>query len=106
MQYMTPAKQFLFSMIVALVLTPLHLNAQTRPAQPTFPEGDPALVRILVWQLDASHAADAEQLLRANMATIKDRLEDVVKDIDKEFDILGRFGAVSIRFGPGYGELE
>ncbi len=37
---------------------------------------------------------------------MKDRLQDVIKDIDREFDIVGRFGAVSIKFGPGYGELE
>jgi len=81
-------------------------QAQTRPAPLALSEDDPALVPILVWQLERGDTAAAEQLLKANLARIKDRLETVVREIDQEFDIIGRFGAVSIRFGPGYDELE
>lgn len=103
---MTRSKARIGLLIIALVFTTVTgLSAQSRPVPPSF-EGDPALPRILVWQLEKGQTADAERLLRANMGTIKDRLEEIVRDIDKEFDILGRFGAVSIRFGPGYGELE
>jgi tetratricopeptide (TPR) repeat protein len=79
---------------------------QNRPAPPALSEDDPALVRILEWQLERGETANAEELLRANLIAIKPRLETVLTDIDREFDILGRFGAVSIRFGPGYGDLE
>ena len=101
-------KTAVISLVLALAFlatTAAGLSAQTRPAPPSL-EGDPALARILVWQLEKGETADAERLLSANMAAVKDRLEEVVRDIDKEFDIVGRFGAVSIRFGPGYGELE
>ena len=77
---------------------------------PSFAQGpteeDPALVPILVWQLGRGDTAAAEQLMGANLAKIKPHLEDVLDYIDRQFDIVGRFGAVSIRFGPGYGELE
>ncbi|MBI2817310.1 MAG: tetratricopeptide repeat protein [Acidobacteria bacterium] len=96
----------IFSVLtLALSCTPPPgLCAQARP-MPLSLEGDPALARILVWQLDKGETADAERLLSANMGAIKDRLEEVVRETDREFDIIGRFGAVSIRFGPGYGEL-
>src|SRR5581483_8727489 len=87
------------------------LGAQTRPSAspvpaPVLAEDDPALVPILVWQLEKGYNQQAEELLRANLTRIKPRLEAVVQDIDRQFDTLGRFGAVSIYFGPGYGELE
>ena len=79
----------------------------TVPAAAQAPgEEDPALVRILVWQLERGDTAAAERLLRENLTRIKPRLEAVIQEIDREFDILGRFGAVSIRFGPGYTALE
>jgi tetratricopeptide (TPR) repeat protein len=67
---------------------------------------DPALVPILVWQLERGDTQAAEQLLRDNLTRIKPHLEAVLRDIDRQFDIIGRFGAVSIRFGPGYTALE
>ena len=94
----------LFMLIVASPI--LYGQSANPPALPTFAEDDPALLRIIVWQLDRGEKDDAEKLLKANLVKVKSRLEDVVKDIDKEFDILGRFGAVSIHFGPGYGDLE
>lgn len=80
--------------------------AQNRPSPPIMSEDDPAFVRILLWQLDRGETARAEEILKANLTRIKPRLEAAVQDIDREFDILGRFGAVSIYFGPGYGALE
>jgi tetratricopeptide (TPR) repeat protein len=81
------------------------LHAQNRPSPPVMSEEDPAFIRILLWQLDRGEDDKAEAILKANLARIKPRLEAVIADIDREFDILGRFGAVSIYFGPGYGDL-
>jgi len=83
----------------------LALASLPAPAQAPSEE-DPALVPILVWQLERGDTAAAEQLLRENLARIKPHLEAVLRDIDRQFDIIGRFGAVSIRFGPGYAALE
>ena len=81
-------------------------QGQTRPSPPVMSEDDPALNRILLWQLERGETERAEEILRANLARIKPRLEAVLTDIDREFDIVGRFGAVSIYFGPGYGDLQ
>ena len=81
-------------------------QSQTRPSPPIMSEEDPAFIRILLWQLERGDTERAEEILTANLARIKPRLEAVLSDIDREFDILGRFGAVSIYFGPGYGELQ
>ncbi|MBI4460914.1 MAG: tetratricopeptide repeat protein [Acidobacteria bacterium] len=67
---------------------------------------DPALVYILLWQLDRGDSAKAERLLRSNLPQVEKKLEELIPEIDREFDIVGRFGAVSIRFGPGYKDLE
>lgn len=93
--------------LIATILCNCALaQSQTRPAPPELAEGDPALVRILVWQLDRGDTVEAERLMQANLPQMKPRLEELLREVDQEFDILGRFGAVSIRFGPGYGELE
>jgi tetratricopeptide (TPR) repeat protein len=97
---------YLLIPLVLFVATQAALGQQSRPAPPALSEEDPALVRILEWQLERGETGNAEELLRANLTAIKPRLEAVLTDIDREFDILGRFGAVSIRFGPGYGDLE
>ncbi|MBI1956727.1 MAG: tetratricopeptide repeat protein [Acidobacteria bacterium] len=68
-------------------------------------EEDPAMARILLWQLDRGETAKAERLLRANLPQVEKRLEEMIQEIDRERDIAGRFGAVSIWFGPGWGEL-
>ncbi|MGH9782950.1 MAG: tetratricopeptide repeat protein [Terriglobia bacterium] len=91
--------------IVAIVLAWLGLAGVPAVAQAPGEE-DPALVRILVWQLERGDTAAAERLLQENLTRIKPRLEAVIQEIDREFDIIGRFGAVSIRFGPGYTALE
>ena len=80
--------------------------AQDRPSPPVMSEDDPAFIRILLWQLERGESVRAEEILKANLARIKPRLEAVIAEIDREFDILGRFGAVSIYFGPGYGDLK
>lgn len=93
--------------IIALAVVLSWFGLACVPAAAQAPgEEDPALVRILVWQLERGDTAGAERLLRENLAQIKPRLEAVLRDIDREFDIVGRFGAVSIRFGPGYTALE
>jgi tetratricopeptide (TPR) repeat protein len=69
-------------------------------------EEDPAFIRILLWQLEREEDERAEEILKANLTRIRPRLEAVIGEIDREFDIIGRFGAVSIYFGPGYGELQ
>jgi tetratricopeptide (TPR) repeat protein len=84
----------------------LGAYSQTRPAPPVMSEEDPAFIRILLWQLERGENERAEELLRANLSRIQPRLESVISEIDREFDIVGRFGAVSIYFGPGYGELQ
>ena len=88
------------TLLSSLALAPTPASAQAPSDE------DPALVPILVWQLERGDAAAAEQLLRDNLSRIKPHLEAVLRDIDRQFDIIGRFGAVSIRFGPGYTELE
>src|SRR3990170_298267 len=99
--------------VVALLLVSLlgllentAVYSQNRSLPPVLSEEDPAFIRILLWQLERGEAVRAEEILKANLARIKPRLEAVISDIDREFDILGRFGAVSIYFGPGYGDLE
>jgi tetratricopeptide (TPR) repeat protein len=90
---------------LAAVTGGVRLAAQ-KPSPPTISEDDPAILRILLWQLDRGETDRAEEIVKANLPRIKPRLEAVIADIDKEFDTLGRFGAVSIYFGPGYGDFE
>jgi len=94
------------TLILSILLAAASAHGQGRPTPPTMSEDDPAFIRILLWQLERGENARAEEILKANLARIKPRLEAVIADIDREFDILGRFGAVSIYFGPGYGDLE
>ena len=96
----------IFLTLLLGVLAPSNVRAQGRPGTPVMSEEDPAFIRILLWQLERGESARAEEILKANLTRIKPRLEAVIADIDREFDILGRFGAVSIYFGPGYGDLE
>jgi tetratricopeptide (TPR) repeat protein len=102
----------LLFVVIAMVLvgrcsgleTPAY--SQTRPSPPVMSEDDPAMVPILLWQLERGETERATEILKANLTRIKPRLEAAIADIDRQFDILGRFGAVSIYFGPGYGDLE
>jgi len=97
------------AILLMALLWPLEntvVYSQTRPSPPVLSEEDPAFIRILLWQFERGEAVRAEEILKANLARIKPRLEAVIAEIDREFDILGRFGAVSIYFGPGYGDLE
>lgn len=99
--------QLLFRKLRFTAAAGCFLALATIPAPAQGPsEEDPALVPILVWQLERGDTEAAEQLLKENLSRIKPHLEAVLREIDRQFDIVGRFGAVSIRFGPGYNELE
>ena len=94
----------LFLLVWGALLGLWSLPAVAQAPQPPTEE-DPALARILLWQLDRGETAKAERLLRANLPQMEKRLEEMIQEIDRERDIAGRFGAVSIWFGPGWGEL-
>ncbi|OFV96532.1 MAG: hypothetical protein A3F68_02670 [Acidobacteria bacterium RIFCSPLOWO2_12_FULL_54_10] len=93
------------STVLVLWISMFSFLAIPAPAQAPS-DSDPALIYILLWQLDRGDTAKAEKLLRENLPQMEKRLEQVLPEIDQDFDIVGRFGAVSIRFGPGYTELD
>ena len=66
---------------------------------------DPAPLIVILWELERGDTAAAEQLIGENLPVMKSRLEGVLREIDQDFDELGRFGAVSYHFGPGYEAL-
>jgi tetratricopeptide (TPR) repeat protein len=59
------------------------------------PDSDPVPLIILMNKLDHGQQADAERLIKDNLAVTKKRLDELIDDRDSKFDELGRFGATS-----------
>ena len=78
---------------------PVPSEAQTTPSP------IPAPLREILSKLDQGDSAGAEQLLAQNLPRVKGQLEALLGRIDQEFDDLGKYGAVSYKFGPGYQPL-
>ena len=59
------------------------------------PSSDPVPLVILLTKLDQGDVAGAERLMGENLEVVKQRLEGVLGELDRQFDQLGRYGATS-----------
>lgn len=59
------------------------------------PSADPAPLFVLLTEIDHGQTADAERMMKDNLAVTKTRLDALIADRDNRFDELGRLGATS-----------
>ena len=59
------------------------------------PSSDPVPLMILLTKMEQGDVAGTERLMAENLEVMKQRLEEVLGQLDQQFDHLGRFGATS-----------